>query len=111
MKITFILGKLSLILILAGCGQGNNSTFWEPQGPLQVERTPTASEDPSQNNDHPVEPTPLATPRGGFPHMTPNLSTPSIPHLQYLVEKAKEDLAQRLSISTKSDRSCRSNSS
>lgn len=95
MKITCILGVLSLILIIAGCGQGNNPTFLEPQDPLLVERAPTASESLSQNNDHPIEP----TPRGDLPQLTPTFSTPSIPHLQSLIEKAKEDLAQRFSIS------------
>jgi len=40
------------------------------------------------------EPTP-----GDIPTMTPNSTTPATPNLQSLIDKAKNDLAQRLSIS------------
>jgi len=37
--------------------------------------------------------------QGAIPTMTPNPTTPNTPNLQSLIEKAKADLAQRLSIS------------
>ena len=46
--------------------------------------------------------TPLAPPtQGAMAQMTPSLSSSISPDLESLIEKAKEDLAQRLSISTK----------
>lgn len=48
----------------------------------------------------PIEPRPsLASPTEGDTQMTPSQPTPADPSLQSLIEKAKEDLAQRLSIS------------
>ncbi len=45
--------------------------------------------------------TPLAPPtQGAMAQMTPSLSSSISPDLESLIEKAKEDLAQRLSIST-----------
>lgn len=45
--------------------------------------------------------TPLAPPtQGAMAQMTPSLSSSISPGLESLIEKAKEDLAQRLSIST-----------
>jgi len=49
---------------------------------------------------------PLAThlpdplPEGDIPEMTPTLPSPSTSNLQQLIEKAKKDLAQKLSVST-----------
>jgi hypothetical protein len=78
-KVAFIGG---IVLFLVGCGQ-----MIDPN--LQNEGTAS-----------PIETRPsLASPTEGDTQMTPSLPTPADPGLQSLIEKAKEDLAQRLAIS------------
>jgi hypothetical protein len=45
-------------------------------------------------------PSTVSPPEGNSPHMTPTSSTPADSALQALIEKAKEDLAQRINVST-----------
>ena len=79
----------SLVLILAACSQAvtpdlpeNTSLPITTTEQTVVAQTGTAA---------PIE--------GEVTQMTPSLPTPGSTGMQYLVEKAKEDLAQRLSIS------------
>jgi hypothetical protein len=74
------------ILILASCAP----RFIPKSDPTQIALiSPLPSE---------IQPT-YAPTQGDIPNMAPFLSTPSAPGLPNLIEKAKEDLAQRLSIS------------
>jgi hypothetical protein len=79
----------SLVLILAACNQAVT-----PNLPENTSLPITATEQTV------VAQTGTAAPiEGEDTQMTPSLPTPGSTGMQYLVEKAKEDLAQRLSIS------------
>src|SRR4026207_701275 len=73
-----------MILLLAGCGQSISSNA--PEGTIF----------PRQET---VQATPISSSQGDATPMTQPLPTPSDPALQGLIQKTKEDLAQRLSIS------------
>lgn len=78
-------------LTVSGCGfaRGNghnaNSTPMEPLAPPPQELIATRIPD--------------LTPEGDIPKVTSTRSTPSTSNLQQLIERAREDLAQRLSVS------------
>ncbi|MBN2119395.1 MAG: hypothetical protein JW730_22680 [Anaerolineales bacterium] len=86
MKIRWISLVVLLAFALAGCGLSQPDGDLAPSDPL----TPPADEAPS---------TPLSdVPNQGYTtEMTPTV--PADPGMQNLIEKAKEDLAQRLNIS------------
>lgn len=71
-----------IVLLVSGC-----SPLISPQRPLETANVP-------ETQAIPISPT-----EGEVTQMTPSLPTPADPGLQSLIEKAKEDLAQRLSIS------------
>lgn len=87
---------VSLLLILTGCGQVNDPT---PMTPQDASPTP---EDSSQNADEVVELTPLPTLTSDSSTEGEAIPNPSDPTLARLIEMAKEDLAQRLSVTATS---------
>ncbi|NJN45127.1 MAG: hypothetical protein HC806_10705 [Anaerolineae bacterium] len=80
-----------LAISLLGCGlapaigQNTDSIPGEPMAPPSLELTATSL--------------PVLTPEGNIPTMTPTFSTSPDSNLQKLIERAQEDLAQRLSVS------------
>jgi hypothetical protein len=71
-----------LLFMVSGCGQ--MTTPDAPTGSINTPETPAIPNSPTQ---------------GEAKQMTPSLPTPEDPGLQSLVEKAKSDLGERLSIS------------
>lgn len=82
-----IIGCLSISLM--GC-----NLFPDPNAPNNVTPSPTETVQFIGTQTAFVSPT-----QGDSTPMTPTLSTPVTPGLEYLIEIAKEDLAQRLSMS------------
>ena len=86
----FILISIAALAV-SGCGlapaNGHNADSM-PSEPLAA---------PSQ--EHIATHTPDSTPKGDTPKVVPTLSAPFTSNLQQLIEKAKEDLTQRLSVS------------
>jgi len=74
-----------MILLLAGCGQNISSN------------SPEATTFPQQET---VQATPMSSGQGAATPMTQPLPAPSDHALRGLIQKTKEDLAQRLAIST-----------
>ena len=70
-----------IVLLISGCS------------PLIPPRAPLETANVTETQAVPISPT-----EGDITQMTPSLPTPANPGLQRLIEKAKEDLAQRLSI-------------
>jgi hypothetical protein len=71
-----------IVLTVVGCSQ-----MITPNSPLGTKYV-------TETQEIPISPT-----EGDATQMTPSLPTPADPGLQSLIEKAKEDLAQRLAIS------------
>lgn len=71
-------------------------TFWIIIFSIGCQASPVDTETPLDNISTPVAP----PNQGDTPQMSPSIPTPVDAGLQDLIEKAKEDLAQRLSIST-----------
>lgn len=82
----FLMG--GLILVMAGCGSSLN-----PKSSIDT-LTPT-TEIISVTGTQSIQ---VSPPPGDATQMIPTLLTPSNPRLQELIEMAREDLAQRLSI-------------
>jgi hypothetical protein len=76
---------LTLLFLLIGCSSVANPNTSTQRTPLPSDMTTTASALPTQG---------VSTP------MTTGIPTPAAPGLQNLIEQAKQDLAQRLAIST-----------
>jgi hypothetical protein len=89
MKIRWIFLFVLLTLALTGCGYSQTDAEESPDLPLSnPSREPLSTLIPAQ-------PT-----QGDKPQMNPLLPTPSAPGLEGLIETAKQDLAQRLSVQT-----------
>lgn len=73
-----------LIFALTACTQSGNPNASNDVTPSTIEMTPMA---------------PAQPPQGDSTTMTPSGPTPAVPGLENLIEKAKANLAQRLSIS------------
>lgn len=97
MKTVWILRVFVFILILAGCGQGNEPVSSTPQNHLPADEPSASSEDRAQSADQPIELTPLPLPTHDFTEGTA-MPAPSNSVLTTLIETAIEDLAGRLSI-------------
>lgn len=78
-----------LLITLMGC-----SLFFDPNTPNNAILSPTATVPFTGTQTALVSPT-----QGDSTSMTPTLSSAAVQGLEYLIKKAKEDLAQRLSIS------------
>ena len=87
MKTVWISLLVSLALVLTGCSPSQAAAA-EPTDLPGLNQEPLLT-------DIPAQPT-----QGDIPQMNPLLPTPFAPGLEGLIEKAKEDLAQRLSIET-----------
>jgi hypothetical protein len=89
MKTRWIFLFVLLALAMTGCGSSQTDVEESPDLPLSSpSREPLSTLIPAQ-------PT-----QGDKPQMNPLLPTPSAPGLEGLIETAKEDLAQRLSVQT-----------
>lgn len=101
MKTRWISLIVLLALVLAGCGQGGETSPMEPQIPPSLEEPAAPPENPSPNSTEVVDVPPLASPtpesseQGDISPM-PNLSDPDF---QKLLQTATEDLVKRLSVS------------
>jgi hypothetical protein len=98
---TMTIRWISLLLVLAfvitGCGSSQTNVAESPGLPLTspTEEPLAAPTKIPLSTLIPAEPT-----KGDKPQMNPTLPTPSAPGLEGLIETAKQDLAQRLSIQT-----------
>ncbi len=106
MRTVWILLMILLSLALGGCsasltpaGESPELPPLEPQDvPSQL--SPTSSLPDSATQLSPDSPLPDTPAQGEATQMNPSLPIPALPTLQNLIEKAKQDLAQRLSLST-----------
>jgi hypothetical protein len=105
MTIRWISLLLVLAFVITGCGSSQTNVAESPGLPLTAptelplaDPTKLPLADPTKiplTILIPAEPT-----KGDKPQMNPTLPTPSAPGLEGLIETAKQDLAQRLSIQT-----------
>lgn len=99
MKTRWIFLIVLLALVLAGCGQGDETSPMEPQIPPSLEKPDLPPENPSPNSTEVVDVPPLASPT---PESSEQGDAPPMlsPTLQKLITTATEDLAKRFSITS-----------